>query len=170
MERYLTDALEAFENGDYSEAVRFFEEIHKEFPRHPLAMIMLARVALELRDYDRALENLFDHLDHDPESVEALIYVGLTHHQRGELDLAEKYFMKALELRHLSELIRENLAVTRMQAGKFKEAIEDLVEMHEAQPNDLKVLELLILALGRGGKWETAKQYAVKLHKLELDG
>jgi len=169
MENYLANALDSFENGDYSEAVRYFEEIHKEFPRHPLAMIMLARVAIELNDYDKALENLFGHLEHDPDSVEAIIYVGLALFQRKELDLAEKYFTKALELRQTSEMIRENLAITRMQAGKFMEAIDDLVELHNENPNDLKILELLILALGRGGKWEAAKQYAIKLQQIEMN-
>ena len=163
IEVYLLDAFESFENGNYEEASQRFGVISGAFPEHPIAHLMLGRCYVELNVYSQAIMAFLQHLRIYPDSTEALIYLGLTYYECGEYQRAEERFEEALALGRDSELIRENLAVVRLEAGEIEAAIDDLVALHNKHPNDKQILETLILAFGRGGKWDAAKQYAGKL-------
>ena len=164
LEVYLTDAIETFENGNYEDAVGQFAMITKAFPDHPLAHLMYGRALIELGEFELAIEALFEHLKLVPDSVEALIYLGLTYYECGKVDRAVERYEQALKLKKNSVLIRENLAITLLSAGELGDALDELVVLHEESPDDTEITELLIIALGRLGRWEAAKQY---VHEME---
>lgn len=163
LEGYLIDAICEYENADYKEAAKHFKLITQAFPDHPLAFLFLARSYIELKLYENAIDALFCHLNVDPTSVEALIYLGLTYYECGEMEQATERYQQALSLRNESVLVRENLAITRLATGELNVALDDLVALHEERPDDLNIVELLVLTLGKLGKWEAAKQYVNKL-------
>jgi len=168
IEHYLVDAIESFESGRFSEAAHHFEAIATVVPEHPIANLMLGRSLIELGSYEKAINALFRHLKVVPDSVEALIYLGLTYYECGEHEQAVERYEQALQLREKSVLIRENLAITRMSAGELDIAIDELVALHEDKPEDPSITELLVLALGRLGRWEAAKHYVYRLKDLDL--
>ncbi len=157
------DAIDAYETGDFESAARWFAVITDSYPEHPLAYLLLGRSLIELKDYECALEALFDHLKVVPDSVEALIYIGMTYYECGELERAQERYEQALRLRRESILVRENMAITHISAGNFDNALDQLVALHEERPDDAEITELLIVTLGRLGRWEAAKHYVRKL-------
>jgi pentatricopeptide repeat protein len=165
---YLVDAIYAFETSDYKAAAARFRLITRAYPDHPLAHMMLARCCLELQQFEQALDALFKHLRIVPDSVEALVYLGLTYYECGEMEAASERYEEALQLRGNSILIRENIVITKIQAGELEDALDNLAALHDETPNDPGITELLVLVLGRLGRWEAAKQYVHEMKKMNL--
>jgi Flp pilus assembly protein TadD len=163
IEDFLSDAIDHFENGNFGEAADHFNLIAQSYPEHPLANLMLGRAYIELKKYGDAIEALFRHLKIDPNSVEALINLGLIYYECGDLDRAKERFEQALDLRKISIMVRENLAITKVASGELEYALDNLVSLHEEKPDDQNITELLVLTLGKLGRWETAMRYAAKL-------
>jgi tetratricopeptide (TPR) repeat protein len=159
-EHLLVDGIDAFENGNFKAAAEAFIAIANTKPNHPLAHLLLARSFIQLREYARAVEALLNHLDVDPNSVEGYIYLGLVYYDLNESRKSQEAFEKALRLKSDSLLARENLAIARIKAGELDEAVDELTALHEERPGDKAITELLILALGQLGHWDTAKRYA----------
>jgi len=164
LEVFLVDAIDMFENGNFDEAIKNFSLIAKAFPEHPIVHIFLARAYIEMNQYEEAINSLFEHLKIVPNSVEALIYLGLTYYECGEIEQAQERYEQALELRKDYQMVRENLAITHVASGELTEALDELVNLHQESPNDLNILELLVLTLGKLGKWEAAKRYVNKMN------
>jgi tetratricopeptide (TPR) repeat protein len=159
VEHFLLDAIVSFEDSDFQVAVQRFELIVKAYPDHPLAHLMLGRAYIELKRYEKAIMALYSHLRIVPNSVEAMIYLGLAYYECNELKIAMEKYQEALLLRSGSLLARENLIITKISAGRLDEALDDLIEIRKEKPDDQDVIELMVLVLGRLGKWEAAKQF-----------
>ena len=168
VENYLVDAIDAFERRRYREAARHFRIITKAFPDHPLAYLMLARALIEQKEFELATDSLFNHLKIVPESIEALIYLGLTYYECGQHGNAVERFEQAMQLKQDSVMVRENLAITRLAAGDLDSALDDLIGLHQERPGDHGVVELIVLTLGRLGRWEAAKHYVHKMTEADL--
>jgi tetratricopeptide (TPR) repeat protein len=167
IENFLIDAIEAFENGNLPDAVERFNLIIKAYPDHPLAHLMVARCYIEGKKFEKAIDALYGHLKVVPNSVEAMVYLGLAYYECGELALAQSRFEEAMKLKQNSTLARENLVITKISAGHLDEALNELIALHDEQPQDQNVVELLVLTLGRLGKWEAAKQYIHHMGKAQ---
>jgi tetratricopeptide (TPR) repeat protein len=165
LEDYLVDAIELFENGEYNDAGERFGTIAKLYPDHPLAHLMLARCCIELNEFERAITSLHNHLRIVPNSLEARIYLGLAYYECKAPDLAMEKFEEALAIKGNSMLAWENLIITKISSGKLDEALNDLTSLKEKNPNDRNIVELIVLTLGRLGKWEAAKQYVHSMDK-----
>ena len=164
---YLVDSIYLFENGDYTAAGKQFQQITQAFPEHPLAHLMLGRTLIELKEYKAAIDSLSKHMQIVPNSVEAMIYLGLAYYECDETELAEEKFEQAMQFRENSMLARENLAITRIRSGELEEALDDLIALHEVEPSDTGIVELLVLTLGRLGRWQAAKQYVHQMDGLQ---
>lgn len=159
-EALLIDAIAAFENGDFETAADIFIRIANSNQDHPLAHLLLARSFIRLGDTELAVEALRNHLEVDPESVEGFIYLGLALFDLEQTDGAEEAFEEAIKLKNNSVLARENLAIAKIQGGDLNEALDELLVLHEANPSDNTLSELVILTLGKLGRWDSAKRYA----------
>jgi len=168
IESYLLDAFEAFEAGNFWEAAGQFEAIALVEADHPFANLMMGRSLIEMGEYEKAINALFNQLKIDPNSVEALIYLGLTYYECGEFEQAMERYEQAFQIRRTSILVRENMAIARLTAGELDKALDDLVALHEEKPEDPGITELLVLALGKLGKWEAAKRYVYRLKDVDL--
>jgi Flp pilus assembly protein TadD len=164
VEYLLLEAIESFENHDHLEAIKRFQLIIKLYPEHPMAHLMLGRGYVEIKDFSRAIGALHDHLQIIPHSEEAMIYLGIAYFECKELALARTRFEEAIELKANSMLARENLIITKMTAGRLEEALVDLLRLRKERPGDKDIVELVVLTLGKMGKWEIAKRY---LHQNE---
>jgi Flp pilus assembly protein TadD len=163
-ENYFMDAIGAFEEGKFADAAPRFELLARLVPDHPLALLMLGRSLIELHEFERAVTALHGHLNIDPNSVEARIYLGLAYTECGKQDLAQEKFEEALSIKTNSLLAMENLIIMKISSGKLEEALAELMKLKTEYPRDGNIIELIILALGRQGAWNAAKQY---IHSLE---
>ncbi|MCX6646805.1 MAG: tetratricopeptide repeat protein [bacterium] len=163
LENYLLDAIDHFESGNFLEAADQFTLIAQSYPSHPLANLMLGRAYIHEKKYDHAIDAFFEHLKSAPNSLEALINLGLAYYECGELGLALERFEQALKLHSNSIMVRENIAITKLASGELNSALDILVSLHEENPDDMTIIELLILTYGKLGKWDTAKRYIAKM-------
>jgi Flp pilus assembly protein TadD len=170
LENYLMDAIDHFENGDYIEAADQFSLIARAYPKHPLANLMLGRTYIHQKKYEKAIDSLFRHLNTAPNSMEALVNIGLAYYECGEFGLALERFEQALKLHSNSPTVRENLAITKLELGELNGALDLLVSLHEESPVDENVIELLVLTLGKLGKWDAAKRYILEMNKCGTSG
>lgn len=159
LEKFLIDAIDLFENGDFEQATERFTIISHMYPEHPLAHLMLGRALIELKQFEKAITALRQHLKLFPSSIEAMIYLGLAYYECGENELAKERFEEALSIKTSSLLAYENLIILKIESNKLDEALSDLIELQKSHPNDRNIAELLILTLGKQGKWEAAKQH-----------
>ncbi len=169
LESYLMDAIDAFENRDFITALKLFTVLTSAYPDHALGNLLLGRTYIELKRYEDGINYLFKHLKIQPKSIEALIYMGLTYYECGELDQAEERFKEALAIKDNNKLVLENLALTQFAAGKLEDAAADLIKLHNEDPDNQDVSQMLVLVLGRMGKWELAKGYADNLEATSPD-
>jgi Flp pilus assembly protein TadD len=167
LENYLFDAIEHFESGDYLVAAGHFKLIAQSFPDHPLANLMLGRAFIHQKKYTNAIDVLFQHLKSAPNCMEAIINLGLAYYECGELGMAGERFDQALKLNAKNVMVRENIAITKYASGELNSALNHLVALHEESPDDTAVIELLIMTLGKLGKWDTAKLYVKKINNRE---
>ncbi|HEX9745523.1 MAG TPA: tetratricopeptide repeat protein [bacterium] len=155
---YLFDAISDFEDGKYEEAVTAFTTFTAVVPNHPLAHLLLARAYMALGKHEKAVNALFDHLRYvDDRSLEANVYLGVAYYELGRKDMARQRFEQAIMKKEDNLLVRENLALTRLETGKYEEALDDLLELKTILPEDQAINALLVKALGKLGKWETAQ-------------
>ncbi len=159
----LVDGFVAFESGRYEDAAELFHAIIETEENHPIAWLMLGRSLIELKQYPEAIEALARHMDIAPTSVEGLIHLGLAYYDMDEHEDAIECFEEATRLKKDSILARENLAIAHIETGDLDDAIEELIALHEEDPTDREIVELIILTFGKLGKWEVAKQYSAKM-------
>jgi tetratricopeptide (TPR) repeat protein len=158
-EHYFMDAIGALEEGKFLDAAQRFEMLAKLVPDHPLARLMLGRSYVELLEFEKAVTTLHEHLNIDPNSVEARIYLGLAYAECGQPDLAEEMFKEALAIKSNSMLAMEDLIIVKISSGRLDEALEELVRLNKEHPKDRNIIELIVLVLGQQGAWQAASQY-----------
>ena|SRR3990172_3753297 len=163
VESYFFDAIEAFENRQFDEAAVMFNVIILAYPDHPLAYLFLGRTYILKKDYSSAIDALFTHLKIQPQSVEAMIYLGLAYYECSNYDRANERFEQALQIRSEGKLARENLAVSLIENSQYEEALIELKILHDQEPNNVSVVELLVLTLGKLKRWDEAKEFSEKL-------
>lgn len=159
---FFFDAITAYEDGFYDQSVRQLEIFTSVVPDHPFAHLYLARAYLEMCKYKKAIDALFNHLRLvDRDSIEANIYLGVAYFEMKEIDMARERFDFARKLGRNSLLVRENLAITKYESGRLEEALDDFIGLHKEEPDNPVLNGLISLCLGKLGKWDIAKSYAV---------
>jgi len=164
IEHFLMEAIFEFENGEFRDSIEHFRMLLRLDPGNPLANLFLARCHIESKDYGMAIVYLLDHLNIIHDSVEALILLGLCYFECGETKLAEERFEQALKLKKDVALIKENLAIVEIADGKYEAALNRLVGIHWENPKNRDILEMIVLTLGKLGRWEEAKNYSRLAH------
>jgi tetratricopeptide (TPR) repeat protein len=108
--------------------------------------------------YDEA-ENEFKNVLHgDPEDTEALFYLGMIEHMRGNDGTAKDYFEMALEKdRRVS--ILSNIGYLLIRMKHFEDAIGLLEEAHRLEPDNMKVNLNLGIARYNTGEVEAAVRH-----------
>lgn len=155
----LVEAIDLFENGQFRDAAEGFGHILGADHEHPIAHLMFGRALIEMEEYEFALKALERHLQLVPDCVEALIYMGLACYELKRYDGAIDYFEKAHELKKDSVMATENLAIAQIAINDLSDALDELIELHEENPKDTEIIELIVLTLGKQGAWEDAKQW-----------
>jgi len=131
--------------GDFDGAVSYLEGLLLQTPDDDELLYNLGVVYGEAKRAEEALEYMQRAIDRNPKNASALNYVGYTWAEEGkQLDLAEEYIIRALELRPDDGFITDSLgwvyymrALPLFETGREKEAKDyvdrSLKALHRAE-------------------------------------
>ncbi len=123
------------------------------------------------------LENAIAKYDHalslDPEHAEALHFLGLCHHQKGDHDKAIPLLVSAVTKRPDIEMFHFNLGLVQSAAGDLASATATFANMFETGVRSPELLNAYAVALKNSGDWEMSEHVFRMLladHPKSIDG
>ncbi len=163
----LSEAQDAMEQGDFEQALDALQRILKENPIHSSALFLAAVAESQLQHYDKALVCLNKLVGLEPDN--ALVYnqIGLNFKAQGDLDSAQKAFLKAIESDPGLVDAQRNFGDVLIEAGDFENGVQTFVTILKNHPNDIPALLYMSQIHLDAGKWQSAQTYVQKA--LELD-
>jgi tetratricopeptide (TPR) repeat protein len=105
-----------------------------------------------------ALAELQRVLELDPEHIDALIQLGLTRADRGEMSQAEELLRSAVALDPADPIANHELGALLLDQGRVHEAISHLRFASDQMPGDIEILLDLGAAYAQAGFFEQGKQ------------
>jgi tetratricopeptide (TPR) repeat protein len=155
-----TDALRLNVTESFAGDVAAAEYKHAD-PFSVVERIVVTSCADSLaHDTKRAIDEYTKCADIDPDFFQAFVNAGVLHEEMGDSDLAEKSYMRALEISPDNGMVLNNLAVVVLKRGALQEAL-DLAERAYALIGEHgSVILTYQRALEAVAKWlyETGKQ------------
>lgn len=109
-------------------------------------------------EYDTAMQNLHAALRQDPNFLYPLINLGLIHAARGEHDLADRYYARAVEVNPNYLITRQSWGEMLIKRERLRDAIIQYVAAVEIAPGDAKVRDRLAGLYRRVGKPDAARE------------
>ena len=91
----------------------------------------------QARDLEKALKSFNHALQKRPDDPDLLDYISRTYSELGEMDKANEYILKAIEMEPQSPTHKQLYATYLMRQGKHREAIPVIDEALELQPADV---------------------------------
>jgi len=108
------------------------------------ALLLRAGIRLDRRDVDRAISDLRIILRDQPESDQALVMMGRASIMKGESEVAESYWKKAIEANHNNMEAVVPLVSMLLKRGDSERAEELLVKSINASPGNTALVEVLV--------------------------
>jgi len=127
--------------GQYEEAIPFFEDANTIYDQRPEVMITLGQIYAQLREHDKAIENL--------DRAQALI----DSDRMQQVDSAT-----AVSWRESAEAIPLTKASVLADAGRFEEAAAIFRQLHQQDPNNVEMARNLAAMLVQMGNTQEAFQ------------
>jgi len=126
--------VELFEAGKTSEAFGVLQGVLAEEPEHPIALRVLAQMALNNGQTQLALEHLNRVLDRDPENADVVHEIAEVYRESGELQRAVDHTRQAIDLRPDSAEMYNNLGGLFEQLGDVEAAIDAYQDATQRAP------------------------------------
>jgi len=121
----LEKAVKEAQQGRLQKALNLFQEVLAVIPEHVDARRNLAKTYLELGDTDKAKKHLNECLQIDPKDSWSYIMLGNIYaRNERNLDVAEFYYAKCVELNPNDGMLLNNYASLMMEKGNFTKAEE----------------------------------------------
>lgn len=137
----------ALELGRLDEARQAFENAHQLRPTETDATILLGIVCRRQGDLEAAVGHFADAAVRDPESVQALIELGVAYAELERHVDAERVCRRALEIDEDDVEARLGLAVALYHQDRVEEAVTEFRHVLELQPDNVRAHYGLGLAL-----------------------
>lgn len=163
--------------GRAAHVVRYAETVADLRPRNVGSVMSAGWTAYRAGAYDVAISLMERVLEVDPANFDALNFIGYDLAERDlELERAEAYVLRALELRPEDTNILDSLAWVWFRMGRYEEALELQLEVVDDQPDNAVLLDHLgdiLHALGRTDEaidaWTRALAHATEWDEDVLD-
>jgi tetratricopeptide (TPR) repeat protein len=152
--------------GDAPNARAEAEQLLKEKPDDIPALLVLARSALGLKNYNLVLSTTAHILQLDPKNDQAWFFQGLGQIQSGRSEDAEASLRKAAEYHGDSVLPATMLAGLLLKRGDTKGAEQVIDETVQRNPNSIPGQYLLASFLLQEKRWPEAEQTLKKISVL----
>ena len=121
---------------------------------------------LQQKKFRKALTVCRQYLGTDPDSLEILNLAGTCSYFAGQLDEAERFFRRAIQLAPKQPWMHVNLANTLNKAGKTQEAISAYETALGLAPNDTKILSQIANIYANSGDALAAAHVYARLQNL----
>ena len=142
MDPSASEGLSLFQRGLYVKALDKFLEARKRDPADryldrnvAFCYLALGLEALNKKDLASAEKNLTDSLNYS-EEYQAYEGLGYIAGKKNDLDSAEKYYLKALEINPNADEVVLNLGIVYYYQERLDLALEKLTEYSQANPTD----------------------------------
>ncbi len=156
--RDLVNAGDIFlEKKNYEEALSFYREALSIDRRHAKANLAMGVAFSRMGRYDEAKDYYLNSIDSEPTS-QAYNNLGMWHDGRGEWGQAERFFMKAIELKPNSHLAHNNLGMIYGKKGRLEAAVSEFEKSLSIHPKGARALTNLGLVLHRLGRRTEARR------------
>ena len=156
--------------SDYNEASNVLGEALTDFPKEISLMFLQGMVLEKQKKFDEGIAVMSEIIAQNPDHAGALNYVGYTWADKGKnLDEAEKFIKRALELQPEDPYILDSLGWVYYRQGRYTESYEHLVSSFLKAPNEFVVLTHLGDVLVKLGRVSEARDYYVRASHLKPD-
>lgn len=163
----LESAVAAFNQRNYPEVIAKCRIALQREPRSAQANHLCARALIELDRHTEAEAYLNAAVSADPALAEAHSDLALVRLKAGDHQAAEQYCRRAVTIQPKEPRYRVHLAEILEATGRDKEALDELLVAQEYAPEQLDVLQQLILKLDQMGMYAEALHIAER-SKVEL--
>ncbi|UJP65783.1 tetratricopeptide repeat protein [Mongoliitalea daihaiensis] len=103
--------------------------------KRDLIYMQLGLVALQMQEYQESIQSFSEAIKLNPRQPDYLINLGKVYQVKGELALAEGYFLRALELDPYHTVAHQYLAELSQKTGDWEKAVELYSQSIEDEPD-----------------------------------
>jgi Flp pilus assembly protein TadD len=149
----LTAADSLFNEKKWDEAVAAYRAIMVQVPALSVINLQIAAAFRSQKDYDAAITAYNALLTIDPNNEKAMVGIGMTNLERGDMKAAETTLLKAAEGRSAGREVLYSLGEVKSAESQTGEAVKWYEKANAADPSWGKPLYRLgMLAMNRGDK------------------
>jgi len=128
----LASAKDAYSRKNYAQAAIYLENAHRKRTDVADSHYLLAKCYIELHRQDKSIvTELLKTVDIDATNSKAWHYLAVFSSRRKDIELARKYYAKALDIEYLPESIL-NIAKLDVDAGKPSQARDGFIKVLES--------------------------------------
>ncbi len=142
----LLEALSSFyaRQKRLADAISLLSGAVARSPQDDSIQFALAALQEKKGDWQKAVDRLMPVIERHPDNAAALNFIGYTLvNNGGDLDEAERYVRRALELRPDSPAFLDSLGWIQFKRGRHEEAADTLERAVDASPDEVTLLEHL---------------------------
>jgi tetratricopeptide (TPR) repeat protein len=135
---YLLAGSTLMDLNEFQHARKDLEEALRLNPRLPRIYTLTGMARDKTGDQAAAEPAFREALKADPNDFDANLYLGAILYKRRDVDEAQAYLEKALQLNPASTMARYEVAMWKSTSGKYDEAAKDLEQVVKAEPDWLE--------------------------------
>jgi predicted Zn-dependent protease len=139
----LYEALVAMEQEQFQEAGPILEQVLKEEPNTPIALLQLGRAYMSLKEYQKALAPLQSLVEKKPEDSFARYELGCALVKTGRWDEALPHFEAAVSQMSSSTMMHFYLALVYQRTSRVPDALSEFERSVHLDPNNFPANLLL---------------------------
>ncbi|MBU1627839.1 tetratricopeptide repeat protein [bacterium] len=169
---YFKKARAESSRGYIEESLISMEKSCSMYPYNFEAWFNYAYLLQKMKRYNQSMDKIKRSINLHKYNPLSLNVLGVNYHSLGELEEAEKYYKKALELDPTLEMARKNLALLYKSSGKMDKAINEYRQAEENAPFDegIKIdMGLMYYEMGNLDKAEDCLKKALNLRPCIMD-
>ena len=146
------------DKGDMANVDKKADEIMRKFPKRPEGHLLKGLVHYGKRNFNEAVTNLQNSLKAG-QSLQAYYYLGLSHYNRGELELALSQFRKTLDFNPKFNQVRLLISAILLKQKRIDDAVTEARRVVEADEKNALAHNILGSAyLAKGMPDEAMKE------------
>ena len=155
---YYMLGLSAWKSGDFPKAEKAFEQALSIDPQHLKSLMNSARLFIDQKRPDDAIERLTRAAQIDPESAEVYRLLARTYREQGKIDEAVESYRQAIDLNEADVWSLNNLGLLLLETKRANEALPLLTQAVELRKNVAEFHNNLGMALEHTGSFGAAAE------------
>jgi TolA-binding protein len=147
-----------YNSSKYDEAITYYRQIMAKAPALSVINLQIAAAYRNKKEYDNAIAAYNDLLKVDPNNDKAIVGLGMTNLEKGDLKAAEDTLTKAADNPKATREVFYNLGEVKFSKGEADEAAKWYQKAVDMDPTWGKpIFKLALVSLNKGDKAGTIK-------------